>query len=372
MNSVLYHIMNRKIATLAFSLVALSLIISGQHVFAESELKFYGKGTIDETSISPQVMIRTLIDHDRATFIRTGAGGIDVVRLDITESCEQTQSTACFEGTVTKSNNEMHAVGDKVTILLDLANKREVVSFDSGQLQGTTFHITLSKSQIILDGPYQINLSQSGGFAGISKEFTINYGELTQGDAMITLDSDTISTLTKDIKKARLFDMTATDYPPVAGSAGYFSYSLEVSQGVYSKTITWTDTSENVPEPLNDIKGMIQGLVNVPRPGAGMDTIQVAMAKEFVKTSPTFAFDGMIETLKLVDAKVLESFPEQYLITLNFTSTHGGYGDRTNQIVTEALTPHTMLVTIIDGNVTSAVTDDTWDELNHQYVLKAP
>lgn len=364
--------LSKKVIAFAISLVALSLIISNQHVFAESELQFYGKGTIDETSVSPQVMIRTLIDHDKAAFIRAGSGGIDIVRLDVSESCAPSQTNACFEGVVTESNSEMHAVGDKVTILLDLANKREVVSFDSGQLQGTTFHITLSKSQIILDGPYQIKLSQSGGFAGISKEFTINYGELKQGDTMITLDSDTISTLTKDIKKSRLFDMTTTDYPPVTGSADYFSYSLEVSQGVYSKTITWTDTSEDVPESLGTIKDAIQGLVNTPRPGAGLDTIQVTMAKEFVKSSPTFAFDGMIETLKLVDAKVLESFPEQYLITLNFTSTHGGYGDRTDQIVTEALTPHTMLVTIVDGNVTSAVTDGTWDELNHQYVLKTP
>lgn len=366
--------MNTKLVA-AFSLIALGLLIPGQHAFSEQNtIKFYGKGTIDETSISPQVMMRTLIDHDRAAFVGAGVGGIDVVRMNITtsDSCTQSQDMLCFDGTITESHNTMHEVGDKIGITLDLAAKKEIISFDSGKIQGTVFHITLSKSQVILDGPYQITLSQQGGFAGIQKTFAINYGELTQGDTVITLDADTLTQLTKEIKKGKLFEMPVTDYPPVQGSADYFTYSLEITQGVFTKTITWTDTSQNVPEKLFNIKDQIQGLVDIQRPGVGLDTIQVTMAKEFAQSSPTFAFDGIPESLKLVDAKVMESFPEQYLITLEFTSLHGGFGDRTDQIVTEALTQHTMKILIVDGTVESAVTDDTWDEMNNQYVLKAP
>jgi hypothetical protein len=44
-------------------------------------------------------------------------------------------------------------------------------------------------------------------------------------------------------------------------------------------------------------------------------------------------------------------------------SLHGGYGDRTDQIVTEAITPH-VIVVIVEGQVISAIMDDRWDELN--------
>jgi uncharacterized protein YjaZ len=103
-----------------------------------------------------------------------------------------------------------------------------------------------------------------------------------------------------------------------------------------------------------------------------LNSVIADIALDFVRTAPTFAYDGMEETLSVGDIMVLESFPEQYQIEISFTSAHGGYGDRTDQMVTQVLTSHTMEILISEGNVISAVTDGEWDELNNQYLLKAP
>jgi putative hemolysin len=60
------------------------------------------------------------------------------------------------------------------------------------------------------------------------------------------------------------------------------------------------------------------------------------------------------------------------VVRIIFDSAHGGFGDREGQIVTQAITPHTMEVLVSDGMVISAVTDGQWDEMNDQFVLKSP
>jgi hypothetical protein len=65
---------------------------------------------------------------------------------------------------------------------------------------------------------------------------------------------------------------------------------------------------------------------------------------------------------------ILESFPVQYVVTINFESLHGGYGDRTGEILTQAITPHTIIVTVVDGQITSAIIDDVWDEINQETI----
>ncbi|GFN39520.1 MAG: hypothetical protein YK1309IOTA_480006 [Marine Group I thaumarchaeote] len=88
------------------------------------------------------------------------------------------------------------------------------------------------------------------------------------------------------------------------------------------------------------------------------------IAQEFIKSSPTFAFDGMEETLSLELVAIRESFPEQFVIEADFDSLHGGYGDRTDEMVIQVITPHTMNLVVINGEITSAILDGKWDELN--------
>ena len=86
-------------------------------------------------------------------------------------------------------------------------------------------------------------------------------------------------------------------------------------------------------------------------------------ALAFVRDSATFKFDGVTSTLKVVDSAPGDSSPSQYIVTVSFQCLHGGYGDRTGQAVTEAVTPHTVAVNVVDGKVVSAVIDGSWDEL---------
>lgn len=98
----------------------------------------------------------------------------------------------------------------------------------------------------------------------------------------------------------------------------------------------------------------------------------VGVAQKYIVTSPTFAFDGMHETLDVIDVSVMESHPVQYKVTIAFDSAHAGFGDRTDQILAQVITPHKMDIVVSEGVVISAVTDGVWDEMNHQYVLKHP
>jgi len=78
---------------------------------------------------------------------------------------------------------------------------------------------------------------------------------------------------------------------------------------------------------------------------------------------PPNEFDGMKETLQVRLNSVVEISPPEYVINAKFDSRHGGYGDRTGQIVTQAITPHIMEIVVSEGKVISAVIDGRWDEI---------
>lgn len=102
-----------------------------------------------------------------------------------------------------------------------------------------------------------------------------------------------------------------------------------------------------------------------------VETLQaIDLAKVYVKSSPTYSFDGLPDSLDMITVNALESYPVQYKIEFEFDSTHSGYGNRDGQVLAQVITPHTMSILVSEGQVISAVTDETWDELNHQYVLK--
>ena len=96
------------------------------------------------------------------------------------------------------------------------------------------------------------------------------------------------------------------------------------------------------------------------------ETAELAQAQSWVQNAPTYAYDGM--NLTLVEYFVQESYPEQHVITFNFTSRQAGYGDRSDEMTAQVLTDHTIRVTIIEQEVVSAVIDGTWDEINQQEI----
>ena len=91
------------------------------------------------------------------------------------------------------------------------------------------------------------------------------------------------------------------------------------------------------------------------------------IAKEFVKSSPTFVFDGIEDTLRLTDTITLRC-PHCWQFIFEFDSGHAGYGDRTGQALAQVITHHIAQITIVMGEVKSAVMDDMWDMLNQENI----
>ena len=87
------------------------------------------------------------------------------------------------------------------------------------------------------------------------------------------------------------------------------------------------------------------------------------MALEYLLGSQTFSYDGIPDSVNILDVVAMESFPVQYVVTIAFDCSHAGYGDRTGQILAQVITPHEIRVKIVEGWVVSAVIDERWDEL---------
>jgi hypothetical protein len=374
--------MNKKVGLVIIGLLTSGLFANANPALAgQPDLMYYGKGVVDESSPFAGEIIRTIINKDKATVVHPGHSGIELVRMNIRASdvCIQTQSALCYVGTVTETKNtNIHEIGDEIGITLDLQNKKQTATVISGAMQGTTITINLSKTIVKSDAPFVISVTREGGFAGLpgrtitldSSNNSITISDVNI-DSTMDLSGDEIEKIATQVKKSNLLNIVQSDYPPHPSSADYFTYTLDITQGVFHKTFTWTDTSENVPKKLDFLNGLIvQVSETIDANDQGMIIADIAL--DFVRTAPTFAFDGMEETLSVGDILVLESFPEQYRLEVSFTSAHGGYGNRTGQIVTQALTPHMMSILISEGNVLSAVTDGEWDEMTHQYVLKEP
>lgn len=92
------------------------------------------------------------------------------------------------------------------------------------------------------------------------------------------------------------------------------------------------------------------------------------IAQDFVRNSPTYEFDGSnlnhTETLY----PEVAGHPDLYTFVFEFRSSHGGYGDRTGEPVTQVITPHRAHITVDNGNVTNAVLDQEWDMIEQEYI----
>ncbi len=104
---------------------------------------------------------------------------------------------------------------------------------------------------------------------------------------------------------------------------------------------------------------MVGTSTNTQKTPVGIDAA-LYIAKDFVTGEATYRFDGMADTLKL-DATGTFPEPGMYEVTCDFTSAHGGYGDRTGVFVTEALTPHRCILIVSNDRVTSALMDGSYD-----------
>ncbi len=95
------------------------------------------------------------------------------------------------------------------------------------------------------------------------------------------------------------------------------------------------------------------------------------IAREFVRNSPTFQFDGIYETLIHVSTYAARC-PYCWNFIFTFESRHAGYGDRTGQMLAQVITPHIAQILVHEGSVESATMDGKWDMINQQSISSTP
>ena len=91
------------------------------------------------------------------------------------------------------------------------------------------------------------------------------------------------------------------------------------------------------------------------------------IAEDFVSNSPTFTFDGIEDTLQLVET-LYPDVENAWQFVYQFESRHAGYGNRTGQILAQVITAHEAVITVEQGEIKSALMDGKWDML-HQKML---
>ncbi|TQD23813.1 hypothetical protein [Methanolobus vulcani] len=91
-----------------------------------------------------------------------------------------------------------------------------------------------------------------------------------------------------------------------------------------------------------------------------------AIVEPWIISMPTYSFDG--SNLTLEEHIREDTLPSMHLLIYTFTSSHEGYGDRSNEELTESLTNHTIRVSFSQREITKAIIDGSWDEMKQESV----
>ena len=133
---------------------------------------------------------------------------------------------------------------------------------------------------------------------------------------------------------------------------------ITVLEGGRNKTVTVYNFNAYLPEGLVRIREKLQETIEYT---LAPDESEVRTITEtWIKGAPTYAYDG--SGLTLVNATRSGTEPVRSELTYRFTSSHAGYGNRSGTVTAQAITEHTIRVTVADRAVESAVIDDRWDE----------
>lgn len=112
--------------------------------------------------------------------------------------------------------------------------------------------------------------------------------------------------------------------------------------------------------PIHNQAGQSQG----PKVVSKQDSQKIAA--DFLRSSPTFRFDGIENTLKLVWSQAEGKYRWEF--HYEFQSRHAGYGDRTGLILAQVITDHRAQIVVEHGEVVHAVLDGRWDMLRQKII----
>ena len=88
----------------------------------------------------------------------------------------------------------------------------------------------------------------------------------------------------------------------------------------------------------------------------------------FLIKSPTFVYDGIIESIEIIETYTIETYPIQYTVVISFNTSHAGWGNREGTHTAQIITPHVIKINIVEVKVIEATIDDVWDEINQKQV----
>ncbi len=122
-------------------------------------------------------------------------------------------------------------------------------------------------------------------------------------------------------------------------------------------------------EPIQNPDDQNQEPKAVSNPGTNVVSKDESqeIAVEFLRNSPTFRFDGMEATLKLVGSEAGDK-PNNWVFHFEFQSRQAGYGDRTGLMLAQVITDHRAQIVVEQGEVVYAVLDGKWDELRQKMI----
>ncbi|MFW6150969.1 MAG: plastocyanin/azurin family copper-binding protein [Chloroflexota bacterium] len=95
------------------------------------------------------------------------------------------------------------------------------------------------------------------------------------------------------------------------------------------------------------------------------------MAEDFVRDSATFQFDGIEDSLELVET-LYPDMEYAWQFVFQFDSRHAGYGDREGQMLAQVITPHEAVIAVERGEVINAVMDEKWHMMEQQMLEPGP
>lgn len=150
--------------------------------------------------------------------------------------------------------------------------------------------------------------------------------------------------------------------PDVSGSG-----TLEVivlQNGIIHTLTIDSDSPEYQPEELYQIEDYML-FVKLLALEPSFEEAQ-EIVEQWITSMPTYSFDG--SNLTLDEHIRQDELPSTHLLIYTFTSIHGGYGDHSDEVLTESLTDHTIRVSFSQRKITKAIIDDSWDEIRQEPV----
>ncbi len=190
-----------------------------------------------------------------------------------------------------------------------------------------------------------------------------NYEDKLTARYVKPIDEETRNSLIELFRDNEFVEMNELYEPqegqPIVADTG--TLEITVAQEGMAKTVKVDPYfHEYMPDDLREID---EALVQLRRYAIAISEDDAKLiAEEWIMNAPTYSFDG--SDLTLTDHQYNEEEPEIHALTYTFVSSHGGYGNRSDQMATQVITEHTIELGLYNEIIESATIDGVWDEIN--------